>query len=192
VYEPSVEDARAVLARLGDHHAAVLDLAGAHFRSREIDEADHHARRAIELGLPTPGLAYNYLACSAYQRGDLAAMQDHFMTAAKTDPQHHVLIRNVEAARAWFKAQGPERGLPLELVAHHDFQLFERTAQPTLPGPLPDDYASWESTPSPVGEVPHPQEQAELQFLPDPESVMRLDVGNESIEFRSRHLKVLS
>jgi hypothetical protein len=25
----------------------------------------------------------------------------------------------------------------------HDFQLLERTAQPTLPGPLPPDFATW-------------------------------------------------
>jgi hypothetical protein len=113
------------------------------------------------------------------------------MTAAKTDPQHHVLIKNVAAARAWFKQRGPERQLPLVLVARHDFQLFERTAQPTLPGPLPDDFASWDDAPSPVGEPPRAQEQADLGFLPDPEAVMRLDVGGESIDFRSKHLKVL-
>jgi hypothetical protein len=32
----------------------------------------------------------------------------------------------------------------LPVLAHsHDFQLFERTAQPTLPGQLPEDFASW-------------------------------------------------
>jgi tetratricopeptide (TPR) repeat protein len=192
VYEPTVADCKAVIARIGDHHAAHLDLAGAHYRERDFEAADRHARRAIELDHPTPGLAYNYLACSAFERGDLDAMQEQFMTAAKTDPQHHVLIRNVEAARAWFRERGPERHLPLELVARHDFQLFERTVQPTLPGPLPEDFASWDTTPSPVGEAPRGQEHADLAFLPDPESVMRLDVGNESIEFRSRHLKVLA
>src|SRR5262249_20671962 len=54
-----------------------------------------------------------------------------------------VLIQNVNAARAWFKQGGPERGLPLELAVRHDFQLLERTMQPTLPGPLPDDFAEW-------------------------------------------------
>jgi anaerobic magnesium-protoporphyrin IX monomethyl ester cyclase len=191
-YEPTVEDCRGVLSRLGDHHAAHLDLAGALFRTGDWAGAEKHARRAIELDHPTPGLAYNYLACIAFERGDLKGMQDHFMTGAKADPQHHVLIKNVEAARAWFKERGPERRLPLVLVARHDFQLFERTAQPTLPGPLPDDFASWDATPSPVGEPPRGQEAAELAFLPDPDAVMRLDVGGESIDFRSKHLKVLS
>src|SRR5262249_12265107 len=55
--------------------------------------------------------------------------------------------QNVNAARAWFKDEGPSRGLPLELTVRHDFQLLERTAQPTLPGPLPDDFAEWRETP---------------------------------------------
>jgi hypothetical protein len=70
-------------------------------------------------------------------------MKQAFLQAARSDPQHHVLMRNVEAARTWFRQLGPERGLPLELDGRHDFQLFERTRQPTLPGPLPDDFAVW-------------------------------------------------
>ena len=70
-------------------------------------------------------------------------MQDHFLAAAKADPQHHILMSNVERARRWFREGGPERGLPLELHARHDFQLFERILQPTLPGPLPPDFAEW-------------------------------------------------
>ena len=71
------------------------------------------------------------------------------MTAAKADPQHYVLIQNVNAARAWFKAGGPEKKLPLDLVVRHDFQLLERTVQPTLPGPLAESYDEWSNaTPS--------------------------------------------
>jgi anaerobic magnesium-protoporphyrin IX monomethyl ester cyclase len=70
-------------------------------------------------------------------------MMDFFTRAAKSDPQHYILIRNVNAARAWFKEHGPERGLPLELEARHDFQLLERTVQPTLPGPLSPTFAEW-------------------------------------------------
>jgi anaerobic magnesium-protoporphyrin IX monomethyl ester cyclase len=190
-YVESVADARAVLERLGDHHAAHLDLSGAYLREDDLDGAERHARKAIELGHPTPGLAYNYLAVIAFRRGDLAAMQDHFMVAAKTDPQHFVLIKNVEAARAWFRAGGPERGLPLELIAKHDFQLFERTQQPTLPGPLAADFADWNATPMPVGEAPHERVGQELDSFPGVENVMRLDVGGEPIEFRNKRLRVL-
>jgi hypothetical protein len=72
-------------------------------------------------------------------------MQDHFLAAARLDPQHLVLIENVQAARAWFKADGPKLKLPLRLVGRHDFQLFERTQQPALPGPLPEEYAAWDT-----------------------------------------------
>jgi radical SAM superfamily enzyme YgiQ (UPF0313 family) len=146
-YVEDVEAARATLSRLGDHHAAHLDLAGAHFRADDLDAAELHARRALELGYPAPGLVYNYLACIAWRRGDVQKMQDHFMTAARTDPQHYVLIQNVEATRRWFKERGPERGLPLALTARHDFQLLERTRQPTLPGPLPEDFDDWDAAP---------------------------------------------
>ena len=77
-------------------------------------------------------------------------MQEHFLAAARTDPQHRVLIKNVERARAWFREQGPARGLPLELEVCDDFQLLERTLQPTLPGPLADDWNDFDASPRPV------------------------------------------
>jgi anaerobic magnesium-protoporphyrin IX monomethyl ester cyclase len=139
-------DYEAILERLGDHHAAHLDLGAAYYRDGRLELADKHVRRALGLGYPLPGLAYNHLACIAKARGDVDAMMDLFMTAAKTDPQHYVLIQNVNAARAWFKENGPSRGLPLELTVRHDFQLLERTAQPTLPGPLGEDFDVWSAT----------------------------------------------
>lgn len=146
-WKDGVAEYRAILERLGDYHGAHMDLGAALYHEGDLDGAERHVRRAMELGYPCPGLAYNHLACIAKARGDLDAMMDLFMTAAKTDPQHWVLIQNVNAARAWFKEQGPARGLPLELQMRHDFQLLERTAQPTLPGPLPDDFAVWKDTP---------------------------------------------
>jgi hypothetical protein len=46
------------------------------------------------------------------------------------------------------------KGLPLELVAEHEFQLFERTVQPSLPGPLPDDFDDWGVSASVVQAAP--------------------------------------
>jgi tetratricopeptide (TPR) repeat protein len=138
-----VGECQAILERLGDHHAAHMDLGGAYYAEGKLDLAERHVRRAMELGYPLPGLALNYLACIAFKRGDVQGMQDHFTQAAKIDPQHYVLIRNVKAARAWFAEGGPAKGLPLDLVGRHDFQLLERTVQPTLPGPLPADFAAW-------------------------------------------------
>jgi tetratricopeptide (TPR) repeat protein len=161
-FAESVGDTLAILERVGDYHAAHLDVAGAYYRRGELDLAERHARRALELGYPAPGLIYNYLGCIALRRSDLKGMQAHFLAGAKADPQHLTLLRNVERARAWFRDQGPERGLPLELDARHDFQLFERNLQPTLPGPLPPDYAVW-SEPPPPSNVPR---RAEPQVSP--------------------------
>lgn len=182
-YREGIPEYRAILAGLGDHHAAHLDLAGAYYRARQLDLAELHVRRALELGTPVPGLALNYLACIAYLKGDIPGMQDHFLAAARLDPQHLVLIENVQAARAWFKASGPQRGLPLELVGKHDFQLFERTAQPALPGPLPEDYAIWEAVGAAIPKLP----QAVMEGMQG--SVV--DRQRQPINFRSRRLPVL-
>jgi radical SAM superfamily enzyme YgiQ (UPF0313 family) len=178
-YLEDVAAARAILEKVGDHHAAQLDLAGAYFREGNFEKAREHAERAIELGYPATGLALNYIAVSAFEQGDLDTMKSVFMRAAKTDPQHHVLITNVEAVRAWFREEGPERGIPLALFGRHDFQLLERTLQPTLPGPLNDDFDDWSSAPRPV-----PRD------LPDSSEVTVERYGKQG--FGERRLKVLS
>jgi hypothetical protein len=122
-----------------------MDLAGAYWREGNLDGAESHARRAMELGYPLPGLALNYLACIAARRGDTVAMNERFAEAMQRDPQHWVLTRNLRAVRA---------GDLTDLVARHDFQLLERVAQPTLPGALGDDFAVWgPPTPAPARPV---------------------------------------
>ncbi|MBM4377382.1 MAG: radical SAM protein [Deltaproteobacteria bacterium] len=143
MHAPSVAELREVAVRLDGHHASLVDLGGALFHEGELDEAERVLLEAIERGYPTPGLALNYLACIAVERGDYDAMMDRYTEAARRDPQHAVLIRNVESARRWFRERGPERGIPLRLVASHDFQLLERTQQPTLPGPLAANVHEW-------------------------------------------------
>ena len=142
-HRPGVTEFEAILGRLGEHHAAHMDLGGALYEAGRLDDAERHVRRALELGYPCPGLALNYLGCIAYRQGDIPGMQEAFLKAARTDPQHDVLIKNVQRARAWFKEQGSERNVPLELEARHDFILLEQNHQPTLPGPLADDFAIW-------------------------------------------------
>jgi len=182
-YREGVPEFKAILEYIGEHHAAHLDLAGAYYQQGELELAERHVRRALELGTPVPGLALNYLGCIAFARGDVKGMQDHFLKAAQLDPQHHVLIQNVQAARAWFKADGARRGLPLELIGKHDFQLFERTAQPALPGPLPDDYAQWDTA------VASPRDPAREAVEGVAGSVV--DRQRQPIEFRSRRLPVI-
>jgi radical SAM superfamily enzyme YgiQ (UPF0313 family) len=148
-YCEGIAEYQAIVERLGDHHAAHMDLGGAYYRAGRWNEAESHVRRALDLGYPLPGLVLNYLACIAAQRGEMGAMNEYLAQANKRDPQHWVLLRNAQAVRQWLARGGPEHKLPLDLVAKHDFQLLERTAQPTLPGPLPDDFAVWQPPPPP-------------------------------------------
>jgi radical SAM superfamily enzyme YgiQ (UPF0313 family) len=147
-FREGVSEYRGILDRLGDHHAAHIDLAGAYFREGQLDAAEHHVKRALDLRYPAPGLALNYLACIAARREDFGAMKARFDEAMQRDPQHAVLTRNVLAVRRWLLEGGAAAGPP-SLEAEHDFQLLERTAQPTLPGPLPDDFAVWAAPPPP-------------------------------------------
>ncbi|MBN1607948.1 MAG: B12-binding domain-containing radical SAM protein [Polyangiaceae bacterium] len=142
LYQPSVEDCRAVVSRLGDHHAAHLDLAAALYRAARLEEARHHAQLALKLEHPTPGLVYNLLACIAYARNELEHMKDLFVQAGRRDPQHAVLVGNAQATRRWL-ARAEAGKEPLVLDPSHDFQLLERTVQPCLPGPLDADFADW-------------------------------------------------
>lgn len=149
LYEPSVADCLAVLDALGDHHAAHLDLAGALLRDGFLEQAERHALRALQLGHPAPGVVHNVLGCICQRRGDLEGMKDHLVEAGRTDPQHPVLVRNAQAARQWFASGNGTRGEPLELDPRHDFQLLERTVQPTLPGPIEPVFAtSWMPAPA--------------------------------------------
>jgi anaerobic magnesium-protoporphyrin IX monomethyl ester cyclase len=149
-WRPGVDDCKATLERLGGAHApAHVDLGDAYWRDGRLDEAEHHVRRALELGYPLPGVALNYLACIAGKRGDIERMKEHLAEASRRDPQHWVVVRNVDAVKRWLAQKGPEKGLALELDAKCEFQLLERTAQPTLPGALADDYAVWRDPPQP-------------------------------------------
>ncbi|MDC0741970.1 B12-binding domain-containing radical SAM protein [Polyangium mundeleinium] len=167
-FRESAAECEAILARLGDHHAAHLDCASAHYRENNLDAAERHAARALELGHPLPGLCLNMLAVIAARRSAWKNMQDLFTEAWRKDPQHWVLVRNVQKVKAWLDQAGPLRGLPLELEAHNEFQLLERTVQPMLPGPLPPDYAVW-SAPAPRAQNPEmrvPQTGSHASFQP--------------------------
>jgi anaerobic magnesium-protoporphyrin IX monomethyl ester cyclase len=149
-FQEGVAECQQVLDRIGDHHAAHMDLGGAFYREARLEEAERHVRRAIDLGYPLPGLALNYLACIAARRGDVALMDRCIAEAIEQDPQHWVLHHNVQVLRSSRRAGG--HGAPAaDLVARHEFQLLERTAQPSLPGPLADDFAVWPPPFTPPG-----------------------------------------
>lgn len=156
-FREGVDEFEAILARLGDHHAAHLDLGAAYFRAGRLEAAQRHVRRALDLEYPCPGLALNYLACIAARLGDVAGTRERLTEAVRRDPQHWVLARNIRALEQW-QARGGNDPTALDLLATHDFQLLERGAQPTLPGPLADDFAVWHPPPpppeAPVGSGP--------------------------------------
>jgi anaerobic magnesium-protoporphyrin IX monomethyl ester cyclase len=178
-YQEDETSAASILATVGDHHSAHMDLGGALYRAGKYAKAKVHVKRALELGYPAPGLALNYLACIQYHESDLEGMKQTFLEAARTDPQHYVLIENVERVRSWFKERGPERSMPLQLEARHGFQLLERTLQPTLPGPLPDNYFEW--TPADRTVPRHMPSSADVTLE-----------GHEKQGFPERRLRVVS
>lgn len=159
-YIPGVDDCRSILERLGEHHAAHVDLGGALYRAQEYDQAALHFQRALELDYPLPGLVHNYLACIAAVRFDLKQVQENLRLALRGDPYHFVVARNAETLRKWFVDGGPVKGLPLTLEATHEFQLFERTVQPTLPGALPQDFHVWPAA------TPTMEPRATVKHLP--------------------------
>jgi anaerobic magnesium-protoporphyrin IX monomethyl ester cyclase len=143
---PSVEELRRVAQRLGGEHApSLLDLAEALVEGGFCAEAEEHLVRAERCGHPLPGLIHNARACIAAVQHDYARLKDELVRAAQIDPQHYVLLRNASIAKQWFDAGGPSSSMPLRLQVRHDFQLFERTEQPALPGPIPKDWRGWEN-----------------------------------------------
>ena len=140
----------AILERLGDHHAAHMDLGGRATTARARSTRPSATCGARwSSGTRCRGSRYNYLACIAAQRGDVEGMKRLFTEATRRDPQHWVADQRTCTPCGVVRAAGAAKGLPLELDATHDFQLLERTAQPTLPGPLPDDFASGSPPPPP-------------------------------------------
>jgi radical SAM superfamily enzyme YgiQ (UPF0313 family) len=146
-WREGVDECRAIVERIPEHHAAHMDLAGAYYEAGRLDECVAHVRRAMELGYPLQGIAHNVLACVAARRGDIDAMKRELEVALRSDPQHRALQANGHAVQRWLAAEGRTKNLPLALDARHDFQLLERPAQPTLPGALPEDFATWTSPP---------------------------------------------
>ena len=146
-WRPDVEHCRAVLRRLGDCHAAHLDLGAAHAFANQPDDAERHVRRALELGYPVPALARNYLACIAGQRGDVNGMKAHLQAALEQDPPHPLLAANLQTLTDWLADGGPKSRRPLNLTMRHDFEIVPADCQPVRPGPLPADICDWPATP---------------------------------------------
>lgn len=170
-YVPSNDDLRAIAREFDFTHApSLLDWAEGLIDSRELLEASQLLDSVELLGHPLPGLVLNARACIAAAQGDYARVKTDLVRAAQVDPQHYLLLRNASGAKQWFDNGGPASGVPLKLEARHDFQLFERTEQPALPGPIPEQWMSWE-TPNRITLVPSAEAKAQ-----SPETTRHLGV----------------
>ncbi|HUT77738.1 MAG TPA: radical SAM protein, partial [Polyangia bacterium] len=139
----SLEQCQSALAELPDLHAAHLDVGAAYFRAGRLDEAEHHIRRALELGYPVPDLAWNYLAGLAGRRGDLEGMKAQLEEAAQRPNPHPLVAQNARALSDWLAAGGRRSGRKLNLAMRHTFQAVLPDAQPMVPAPLPADSLDW-------------------------------------------------
>jgi hypothetical protein len=67
------------------------------------------------------GNGHNYLARIAGIRGDVEAIKDNLMRARRIHP-HHEIVANIASVDAWLKADGPAKGLPLQLIATQELE----------------------------------------------------------------------
>jgi len=141
LYVPSVRDCEDALGLLGDLHTAHVDLGAAYFRSGDFDNSRKHLHKALELNHPTPGLVFNYLACISAMQSDFSAMLD-WLHRAQIDPLHSVVAHNTQIVKQW-QDMGSPASEPPQLRARHDFEILEIPEQPSLPGPLPRNFAGW-------------------------------------------------
>ncbi len=142
-----VEDAAAALDRLGDHHAAHLDLGAAYAFADRPDDAEKHLRRALELDYPVPSFPRNYLACVAAQRGDLEAARAELARALEAPWAHPIVSANLRALEDWLAAGGPKGRKSLNMTMRHDFEIVPDAVQPARPGPLGEDAFQWAAPP---------------------------------------------
>ncbi|MBI9083459.1 MAG: cobalamin-dependent protein [Desulfobacterales bacterium] len=131
--EFGVTDRLATLARFPDLHLSHVDLCRACLKAGDPDAAEHHLRRALDLGFFLPGLAHNLLACIAAQRGDADQANAHLDLAVGHYP-HAVVVENLQRLDAW-RAAGAKNGCP-KLAPGDGFESTCILRQPEFPDPI--------------------------------------------------------
>lgn len=135
VQRPGAAHCRSVLERFPKLPGAHIDLAGALLRDGDPIGAARHARRALALEYPLPGIAWNCLAASAACRGDVRGALSALISA-REQGCHRVVEENIERTQAWISSGGPQRGDRLVLEAAQDFEISRPNRQPLSPGPI--------------------------------------------------------
>lgn len=130
-----IDDCKQIVDRLPSLHEAHLDLAAASCRAGRPDLAEQHARTALEMHYPLPGLAVNILGCVAASRGQFAAARAHFAEARRLYP-HAIALENAAALDDWLARGGPASGRPLLLRPDTAFETRWLERQPEKPVPM--------------------------------------------------------
>jgi len=145
--EPTIEECLAALGQLPDLHLNHVDLGAAYFREGQLDPAEEHLKKALELNYPLPEFIYNYLAGVCGQRNDLKGVEENIKLAVQQPNPRPLVMHNAKVLIDWLNAHGPQKGLALELTLNHYFDPALPEVQPVYPGPLPPDACDWaEST----------------------------------------------
>ena len=132
VWDYGAHERAAILGRLDDRHAAHADLAKALIAEERMDEAEIHARRALDLGYPDPGLIHNMLARIAAHRGDMDGARRHLEDALDLGA-NDAAVHNLGTLEAWLTAGGAG---PLVFSLENSLGSPEDIQQPNMPGPI--------------------------------------------------------
>jgi anaerobic magnesium-protoporphyrin IX monomethyl ester cyclase len=128
----NIEELLEILGRLDDLHSAHIDLAGAFLRAGQPDKAEQHIQIAMEKKYPLTDLAFNYLACIAVFRGDIALAGTYLKEALKFHRSSDV-IENFNRYSTFVKDQRLTKRDKLKLIIHNNFPQTKSFPQPFLP-----------------------------------------------------------
>ncbi|MFH1350105.1 MAG: radical SAM protein, partial [Pseudomonadota bacterium] len=131
-WDHSIEERERILELFPDLPAAHMDLGGAHYQAGNLDEAEGHVHRSIDMGYPLPGTGFNYLACIAARRGNLRKAVGYLGQAMESGI-HEVVERNLQLLREYLVSGGMQKGECPGLVANHNFERYRSGTQPSMP-----------------------------------------------------------
>ncbi len=140
-------ECRAVLGRLGDHHAGAPRCRPAPtIREGELEPARIRCAAPSSSATPRRASPTTTWRCIARARGDLDGMKAAVLDrGAKTDPQHQVLIEQRRGgAGPGSRSEGRSATCrSSSWVATTSSCSRSARRQPTLPGPLAEDFADF-------------------------------------------------
>jgi len=134
-WDYTVADRQKILDIFPDLSAAHMDLGKALYHSRRYREAEACFRKAMEMGFPMPGIALNYLACLAVERGKIKEALE-YLKQAKTRDNHHCVEQNLKSLYGWLTTGAYRQQRKPLLVTYHEFEPHQSATQPIVPAPI--------------------------------------------------------